>query len=102
MRLIWCVWPIAMLLASQSAVADCACLCVDGSYRTVCTTLEDARAAGNVCEARTAQGCQMEGASGPARSYPPPAEGASDCRDGRVYDAVADEVVVARVCNVEH
>lgn len=91
---------LSLATAAGSGAADCACLCVDGSYQTVCTAPEAVRAAGNVCQAQASKGCSVAADALEQEVYPAPQEGVDNCRAARVFDAVAGEHIVARVCDV--
>jgi len=91
---------MGLAVAAGPGQADCACLCVDGSYRTVCTVPEDVRGAGNVCQAQASMGCSVSADALQQEVYPAPVEGVNNCRAARVFDAAADEHIVARICDV--
>lgn len=91
---------LGLAVAAGPSQADCACLCVDGSYRTVCTAPEAVRGAGNVCQAKASMGCTVTADAVQQEVYPAPVEGVNNCRAARVFDAAADEHIVARICDV--
>jgi hypothetical protein len=97
--MIWLLWA-GLSTAPGSAMAACACLCLDGSYRAVCTAPDALQSTADVCQARFGQGCASPTAPNEARTYPAPAAGVDNCRDAQVFDAAADDFIVVRVCDV--
>lgn len=89
---------ILCLLGAAGARAECACLCLDGTYQTVCSSLDEMRAAQDACQAQAGQGCPVTDAA-PARRYEAPLEGAANCRDAAIYDPATDRHLTARVCD---
>lgn len=80
-----------------SAHATCACQCIEGAPRTLCTTVEEAARNPALC-GRNPPVC--EGVAPPEhieRFEPPP--GAIDCRAARLWDPGSDAyAIAARVC----
>lgn len=90
---------LAMLGAlSSSPPAPCQCLCMDGSYRTLCTSLEDARAGIDACVGALPGQCPTS-LNAPAASYPSPGAGAANCRDAQVFDRASGEHIMVKVCD---
>lgn len=81
------------------AGAECRCLCMDGSYRTLCTSLVDAQAGVDACAGTPPRTCPAR-PDGPVKSYAPPEAGADNCRDAQVFDRVAGEHITVKVCDV--
>jgi hypothetical protein len=87
-------------LAPLPALAECDCLCLDGTYRTVCTAANEVQASGGLCLGRALQGCPSDPQAPSPQAYPAPLDGVNNCRDARLYDASAGDYVAARVCDV--
>lgn len=96
------IWLLSAGLSTApgSALATCACLCLDGTFRTVCSAPEALQNTADVCQARSGQGCASPPQRDQTRTYPAPAEGVGNCRDAQVFDAAADDYIVVRVCDV--
>ncbi|HTK98780.1 MAG TPA: hypothetical protein VL379_12180 [Pseudomonadales bacterium] len=99
------VWVSAVVLACAggASAANCACQCIEGVARTLCTTVAEAQANPNACgvgEQRVA--CEIAPPSSvPVQRYEPP-EGAVDCRGARLWDPRSNSyAVVAKVCNLD-
>ena len=88
-----------LALASAQAAADCACLCVDGTLKTICTAPDEVRANLGICGERANQGCPVSAEPLAPESYDPP-DGAQNCRKVQVYDAKSDGYLAAKVCDV--
>ena len=91
----------SFLLVLGSAVwADCACLCVDGSPKTLCTTVSEAQAEPNECPALAPNTCpaDLENVSGGVHEAPE--EGATNCRDVRIWDTANDRFSNVKACDV--
>lgn len=91
---------LAWLLTASQAGAECACLCVDGTAQTVCSSPAEMRAAGNRCRDRAPPECPATPESDGGRFYQPPVEGVGRCRDAQVYDPREGRYVTARVCDM--
>ena len=89
----------ALVLSPVEAAAECACLCVDGAFSTVCTTPEEAREGAGACQA-PARECPATPEAGEPASYEAPSAGTENCRDAQVYDATVGEHVTTKVCDV--
>lgn len=87
------------LLAPGAVRAECACLCLDGTYQTVCSTLEEVRAAQSDCQALAGQGCPIPAEAPAGRRYQAPQEGADNCRDATIYDPSEDRHRTVKVCD---
>lgn len=85
---------------AADARAECACLCLDGTYQTVCRSLAAAQATGSLCQARAGRGCPLDDAAGALRQYGAPVDGADNCREARVFDPQTGGHVSARVCDL--
>jgi hypothetical protein len=86
-------------LAPMQAAADCSCLCVDGTFRPICTSADEVVPNRGLCLARTTQACPRAPQAEP-ESFAPPVDGAENCRQAQVYDAAEGEYLPARVCDV--
>ena len=91
----------AVLMAlAGSAWSDCACFCVSGELQTMCTTVAEAQADTTSCPSYSAQSCPEEPGSATASTYDSPEEGAVNCRDVRVFDALRGRFVDVKACDV--
>ncbi len=88
------------LFASGTAAADCACFCVDGELKTMCTTVEAAQDNPALCSAYSAMSCPEEPGDAPTASYEAPEAGATNCRDLRVFDALRGVFTSIKACDV--
>ncbi len=98
----------ALACTAGVASANCACQCIEGVARTLCTTLDEAQANPNACgageqnagEPRVA--CEVAPPSSDAvQRYEPP-QGAVDCRGARLWDPHSNSyAVVAKVCDLD-
>lgn len=114
--LIW-FGAAALACVAGASWANCACQCVEGVARTLCTTLDEARANPNACgtgelvagdrgvgeqvgEQKVA--CEIAPPSAePVQRYEPP-QGAVDCRGARLWDPHSNSyAVVAKVCDLD-
>lgn len=75
------------MLGGPSASADCACQCVEGAARTVCSSLEEARKNPNRCGVGPTQvNCPLPPPPTEAPIQYAPPDGASACRSARLWD----------------
>jgi hypothetical protein len=89
-----------LLMVGASAWSDCACFCVDGELATMCTEVGEAQDNPNLCPNNGSASCPPEPEVGSSTAYDAPSDGAVDCRNIRVYDAIRGEYVTAKACNV--
>lgn len=90
----------AVALLSSSASAECGCLCVNGTMKTLCTTVEEAQANPTLCDLSSPIACPTE-FDGPAgATYDSPQDGADNCRDLRIYDPARGDFVSVKACDV--
>jgi len=90
----------AVALLSGSASADCACFCVDGNMKTLCSSVEEAQANPTLCDLSSPMACPSE-FRGPERAtYDAPHGDAANCRDVRVYDAARGDFTTVKACDV--
>lgn len=96
------VWVLAagLSLWSLPVQADCACLCLEGTFRPVCTSPQALGGNLGICQALTGQGCSSPPPAHPPAAYDPPLDEAQNCRDAQLHDAATDAFVVAKVCDV--
>ncbi len=87
------------LLGAGAVRAECACLCLDGTYQTVCNTLEEVRATQSSCQSQAGQGCPIAHNAPAPRRYGAPQDGADNCRDAAIYDPAEDRHRTVRVCD---
>ena len=88
-------------LVAQPHFVDCGCLCVDGVPRTLCRSIEEARAQANVCPARMR--CpELDDADPPdtPRYFDSPGEHAHNCREVRIWDMREEAYTGVKVCDV--
>ena len=101
-RLVW-LFVGALACGAGSVSANCACQCVEGVARTLCTTLDEAQADPSACgEGVQKVACEIAPTSTEApRRYEPP-HGAVDCRGARLWDPHTNSYgVVAKVCDLD-
>ena len=91
---------LSMMLFSAPAAAECACFCVGGDLQTVCTTVEEAQDAPAMCGAVAASQCPSEVNAPASTSYDAPEEGATNCRDIRIFDARRGVFKTVKACDV--
>jgi hypothetical protein len=99
------IWLIAGALACSgtAASANCACQCIEGVARTLCTTLDEAQANPSKCGAAEQKvACDAApSATGTPQRYEPP-RGAVDCRGARLWDPQTNGYTfVAKVCDLD-
>ena len=95
-------WALAagFLAASSLVSADCACFCMNGELQTMCTSVEEAQADPALCPAYAAASCPIESATASSVSYDAPEDGASNCRDVRVWNSIQGAYVSVKACDV--
>jgi hypothetical protein len=89
-----------MMLFSTSASAECACFCVNGGLKTLCTTVEEAQEEPTLCSAFAPKACPSEPGEHTGASYDAPEERATNCRDIRVFDALSGSFRDVKACDV--
>ena len=93
----------AFACAATGVSANCACQCIEGVARTLCTTLDEAQANPSACgtgEQKVACEIAPPATETPQRYDPP--HGAVDCRGARLWDPRSNSyAVVARVCDLD-
>ena len=86
---------------ANPAWANCSCQCVEGAARTVCTSVDEARADPSACGVlphRVACEPASQTAAPPRRFDPPP--GAKNCHAVRMWDPRRNDYsVIAKVCD---
>jgi len=97
------VWLISLgaLLAVPTAFGTCACRCVEGLARTVCTTLDEAAQNPTMCAPATHRGdCPAPPEGFEPQQFTPPLPGARDCREARLWDPdTGAYTTTTRVCD---
>lgn len=101
----WSVWLAVGVFAcgAGTASANCACQCIEGVARTLCTTLAEAQANPSACgEGVQKVACE----AAPTATAAPPRyaapHGAVDCRGARLWDPHTNSYsVVAKVCDLD-
>ncbi|MGE0623132.1 MAG: hypothetical protein AB7I04_20105 [Pseudomonadales bacterium] len=83
-----------------SAWSNCACFCVEGQLTTMCTDAAEAQNAANLCPSSSSASCPQSFSTEGASTYDSPQEGAENCRDVKVYDAILGKYVTAKACDV--
>ena len=91
---------VSTMLFSSPAAAECACFCVDGDLQTMCTTVEEAQAEPALCSAYSQNQCPSAPGGGASATYDAPENGATNCRDIRVYDALRGVFNTVKACDV--
>jgi hypothetical protein len=99
------VWLVAGAFACGTAgvSANCACQCVEGVARTLCTTIDEAQANPMACgNAEQKVECEIAPpATETPQHYEPPL-GAVDCRGARLWDPRSKSyAVVAKICELD-
>ncbi len=102
------ILPLTFLVGAVTtplASAECACQCMTGMPRTVCTTLEEARVKPSLCQQRmTCPDVTIEKRSDAElkRRFLPPEDKATNCRNGYFWDPVQKEyAILAKVCDIK-
>ena len=90
----------ALMLFSANAAAECACFCVSGELKTMCTTVEEAQENPVLCSAYSRMDCPEEPGERPSASYEAPEEDATNCRDLRIFDALRGVFTSVKACDV--
>jgi|GEM_PF-4129080 len=88
------------MLFSTQASAECACFCVNGELQTMCSTVEEAQGNPTLCGNYPRESCPTETSSPDSASYDEPAEGATNCRDIRVFDSLHGGFTSVKACDV--
>jgi hypothetical protein len=90
----------ALALLSGSASADCACFCVDGNMKTLCSSVEEAQANPTLCDLSSPTACPSEFQGPEGATYDPPRDDTANCRDLRVYDPARGDFTSVKACDV--
>lgn len=90
----------AAALLSSGANADCACLCVDGNMKTLCSSVEEAQANPTLCDLSSPMACPSDFRGPEGATYDSPHDEATNCRDLRVYDPARGDFVSVKACDV--
>lgn len=88
------------MFLGSSAWSDCACFCVAGELKTLCTTVDEAQGNPRLCPPADSASCPQDDGASSNASYESPDGDAVNCRNVRVYDAVRGEYVDAKACDV--
>jgi hypothetical protein len=103
MSKVWsCLVGVAFMCAGGVASANCACQCIEGVARTLCTTVAEAQANPNACGGGAQKvACDVAPPSTEASLRYEPPLGATDCRGARLWDPHTHSyTVVAKVCDL--
>ena len=76
----------------------CACFCLEGSLKTLCTDVEDAQDGLNECSVSEVTICPNPTGNSSSWSYGAPEEGGFNCRDARIWKN--NGFVIIKVCDV--
>lgn len=90
----------ALMLIGSAAWSDCACFCVGGQLKTMCTAVGEAQNSPNLCPATESASCPIDDSAAAGASYDSPDSDAVNCRDVQVFDAIRGEYVSAKACDV--
>ena len=90
----------ALMMFAGPASAECACFCVDGELKTMCTSVGEAQENPAMCGVYSHMACPEEPGDSASASYDAPEEGATNCRDLRVYDALRGVFTSVKACDV--
>ena len=88
------------MTAGTFARSDCACFCVEGELATMCTEVGEAQDSPNLCPSRGSASCPQEPEFGSSATFEAPSDGAVNCRNIRVFDAIKGQYVTAKACKV--
>ena len=88
------------LLLGSAAWSDCACFCVDGNLKTLCSTVEEAQENPAVCPLAESSVCPTSSDAASGWTYESEDEGAVNCRDVRVWDADDGVFHDVKACDV--
>ena len=91
---------VSMMMFSASASAECACFCVNGDLQTLCTEVGEAQDEPALCSAYSQNQCPSEPGDRASVSYDAPEDGATNCRDLRVFDALRGVFKSVKACDV--
>ncbi len=101
MQWLWrCFLASFLLTLGSTAWADCACFCMDGSPKTLCTTVSEAQAEPNECPAQSPNACPSDLQHVSGSPHDAPEEGATNCRDASVWDSANDRFLNVKACDV--
>jgi hypothetical protein len=89
-----------LMMVGSSAWSECACFCVDGELVTMCTEVGEAQNNPNLCPNNGSASCPQAPEVNSSAIFEAPSDGAVDCRNIRVYDAIRGHYVTAKACNV--
>ncbi|MCZ6658109.1 MAG: hypothetical protein O7C67_12495 [Gammaproteobacteria bacterium] len=93
------LWLLVELL---TVWGQCGCLCIDGTPRTLCTSVTEAQAEPNACGLRSAVLCPVDAEDdAPTIRYASPVEGALNCREVRIWDDAQNGYTAVKVCDVD-
>ena len=91
--LLKCFLASFLLVLGSTVWANCACFCVDGSPKTLCATVSEAQGEPNECPALSPNSCPSDLETISGGVHDAPEEGATNCRDVRVWDAAHDRFI---------
>lgn len=96
------LWIVILLLSvSPPAFARCGCLCIEGSPRTLCTSILEAQLNPTLCGPTRLAVCPaMPVTEVELPKYDSPFAEGVDCREVRVWDPVQDGYTAVKVCDV--
>ena len=98
--LLKCFLASFLLVLGSTVWANCACFCVDGSPKTLCTTVSEAQGEPNECPALSPNSCPADLETVSGGVHEAPEAGATNCRDVRVWDAALDRFSNVKACDV--
>lgn len=98
-----CLIGVAFACVAGVVSANCACECIEGVARTLCTTLDEAQANPSACgEGIQKVACEPAPPSTETLQRYEPPHGAVDCRGARLWDPRSNSyAVVAKVCDLD-
>ncbi|MCZ6460200.1 MAG: hypothetical protein O6766_12665 [Gammaproteobacteria bacterium] len=73
---------------------------MDGSPKTLCTTVSEAQGEPNDCPALSPNSCPSDLETVSGGVHDAPEEGATNCRDVRIWDVAHDRFTNVKACDV--
>jgi hypothetical protein len=93
------IFSFSMFFSAQAS-AECACFCVNGDLKTMCSAVDEAQGNPALCSDYANRACPSEPGSRESASYDAPVEGATNCRDIRVFDPSRGVFTDVKACDV--
>ncbi len=97
------LWIVILLLSvAPPAFAGCGCLCIEGTPRTLCTSILEAQLNPSLCGPTVLAVCPALPTNevSERKQYDSPFVDGVDCREVRVWDPAEDGYTAVKVCDV--